>query len=260
MIAPAHFEHIALAVHLDDLFSWDRVLRCDLGGTAGLGGGQRRMGFQGGQVDYPEGGMLEVITWMEGSEKQSPNQRYVEKHGGRAALHHLTFLVEDFEASVEHAKAIGEEPMLGRVVPNWKEFFLRAPELLPKGVLIQVLKADKQAQRESGLTESWGPFLERYVDPLPASRILGAHLGCGDPRGAAHVFEALLGGKRKEAGPDSIEISWPGSSMSLRLTQSDDPAQSCIRVGPPEAGSLRERLQAPDRPERAAELLRDDPR
>ena len=259
MNAPAQFEHIALAVHLDDLLAWDRVLRSDLGGTRGLGGGERRMGFQGGQVDYPDGGMLELITWMEGSGKKSPNERYVERHGGRAALHHVTFLVDDFDASLELARAIGEEPMVGRVVPNWKEYFVRAPELLPKGLLIQVLKAAKRAQRESGLTERWEPFLQTHAEALPPSRIRGVHFSSGEPDAAARRFETLLGAERETSADGLIELRWPGSSMSVRIAPGDDPSQSFIRVDTSAGERLSENLAASDRPERAAELLRVEP-
>ena len=159
----AHFEHIAIAVHADDLAAWDRVLRSDLGGKALYGGIAAKIGFQGGQVGYPNDGMLELLTWLPGEEEKSAMKRYVDRSGRRAALHHVTFLVDDFDAAVARSRDLGLEPMLGRDHPTWREYYVREPNLRPKGFLIQVLYAHKDA--DSGLGPDWPPFQVKYDAP-----------------------------------------------------------------------------------------------
>ena len=71
MADDAFFEHIAIAVPPDDLRAWDAALRSDLGGTAALGGAEAGAGFQGGQITYPDGGMLELLSVNRGRNEQA---------------------------------------------------------------------------------------------------------------------------------------------------------------------------------------------
>jgi len=253
-VKPAFFEHIAIAVHVDELGAWDRVLRSDLGGEALTGGVVKKIGFQGGQVAYPDSGMLELLSWLPGTESKSAMKRYVDRHGGDATLHHVTFLVEDFDAAVERSRALGYEPMLGRNSDNWKEFYLREPALRPAGFLIQVLYADKEAlANQPGWSDAWEPFTAHHVDSLPPARVAGVQLGSADLDASARLFVDVLGARVEAEGAKARVLSWPDSTMRLWLVAGD---ASHVRVLPSgDAGSLTARLAAPDRPASAAVLL-----
>ncbi len=244
----AHFEHIAIAVHFDDLAAWDRVMRSDLGGEALHGGAARKIGFQGGQVGYPNDGMLELLSWLPGEEEKSAMKRYVDRSGARAALHHLTFLVDDFDAAVEHSRELGYEPMLGRDLPHWREFYVREPNLRPKGFLIQVLFANKNAN--PGWGRDWAPFQVRHADAKPAARIEGAVLESADLEASARPFVELLGADLEARGDERV-LSWPRSTMQLWLVPEGRAGHVRIRDA---AGGVA----ATDVPEEVRALLRPE--
>ncbi|MGH0030456.1 MAG: VOC family protein [Myxococcota bacterium] len=221
------FEHIALVVHLDDLVDWGAWLRGPLGGRAAMGGVEPRAGFQGGQVTYPDGGMLELITWTprEPDAKPSANERYLAKQGGaRAALHHLTFLVDDIDAAIAHCESVGYAPMVGRQGRNWSEFFVKEPALLPPGLLLQVLRADKDALAKQGWRTDWEPFTQPAL-PAPAVRIEGVHLACSDAAPARRVFTSLLG-----AEPEGDALRFGASSMRVWLHEGEAPSFGHVQL------------------------------
>ncbi|MDJ0869710.1 MAG: VOC family protein [Myxococcota bacterium] len=250
-LEPATFEHIALAVHVGDLARWDRLLRCHLGGTALLGGAAPKVGVQGGQIDYPDGGMLEILSWIEGREAKSAMKRYVDRCGSRAALHHLTFLVDDFDARVARARELGHEPMVGRELPHWREFFVRDSGLRPAGFLVQVLQADKDVVPD-GWGHDWPPFLAQHPDARPPATIAGVQLASTDPRRSAALFAELLGAETV-ASDTGVGLRWPGSTMGLRLVPGDSEDASWIEVAAAPA-SLAEICASG--PERAGALIR----
>jgi hypothetical protein len=248
---PAHFEHIALAVHVSDLPGWDRLLRRDLGGSALLGGSVPKIGFQGGQIGYPGGGMLEILSWVEGSEEKSAMKRYVDRSSGRAALHHVTFLVDDFDAHVARARELGHEPMLGRDLPNWREFYLRDADLRPAGFLVQVLQTDKDGV-PAGWGRDWPPFQVKHAQARPPATIGGVQLASAAPPRSAELFVELLGAEA-EASDTGATLRWPGSAMILRLVSSESGDESWIEVET-SSGTLAEALASA--PERAGALIR----
>lgn len=251
---PAFFEHIAIAVRAEDLAAWVRVLRADLGGDALTGGTVEKIGFQGGQVVYPDAGMLELVTWTEAAASQSAMKRYVDRHGGDAALHHLTFLVDDFDAAVERSRALGHEPMLGRNTRRWKEFYVRAPGLRPEGFLIQVLQADKESLlSQPGWGEDWAPFHVEPGDVHPPVRIAGARLASADLDASERLFVDLLGARAQIEGAGRV-LSWPASSMRLWLAPEGE-GRVRVRPSPDDPTPLAERLAAEGRPEAAARLI-----
>ena len=258
-VIPIEFEHIAIAFHVDDLLAWDRLLRAELGGEASLGGVVPANDFQGGQITYAGGGMLELLTWVGGADSKSAMQRYVEKQGGRGAVHHLTFLIGDFEEAVERCRALGYEPMIGRNGRNWREFFVRDPGLRPKGMLIQVLQANKQALiSESGWDADWEPFAAEYPEVRTPVRIAGIQLASVDPTASRRLFEELLAAEAEE-GTDGPVLRWPASSMRVRLVESADPADTFIEIhAPGDSGpaELTSSIGAGEHPESASGLLR----
>ena len=219
----ALFEHIAI-VHRPDAFgAWQRLLMEDLGGVRGLGGAEPALAFQGGQITYPDAGMLELLSWIEGP-KPGAMQRYLEKTGRPAALHHVTFVVEDIEAAQDHCKELDLEILGGRNRRHWKEFYLRAPFLRPKSMLIQVLRADKAAiQRETPEVKAWpgfDPALASHPQPV---RIVGLRVATDDVAEAERVFCGLLGAERT-TGSDvplcAARMAWSLKSIIERTSAS----------------------------------------
>lgn len=255
----ALFEHIAI-VHRPDAFgAWQRLLIEDLGGVRGLGGAEPALAFQGGQIIYPDAGMLELLSWIEGP-KPGAMQRYLEKTGEAAALHHVTFVVEDIEAAQDQCAELDLEILGGRDRRHWKEFYLRAPFLRPKGMLIQVLRTDKAAiQSETPEVKTWpgfDPALSSHPQPV---RIVGLRVATSDVAEAERVFCALLGAERT-TGSDlpAHTLAWSTSSMRLVLEPGAGAGDSFIEVAAPEQRreELQRRLLSADSAPNSAVLVR----
>ncbi len=258
-VIDALFEHIAI-VHRPDTFgAWQRLLIEDLGGVRGLGGAEPALAFRGGQITYPDAGMLELLTWIEGP-KPGAMQRYLEKTGQPAALHHITFVVENIEAAAARCDELDLEILGGRNRRHWKEFYLRAPFLRPNGMLIQVLRADKAAiQRETPEVKAWpgfDPALASHPEPVS---IVGLRVATDVVAEAEHVFCALLGAERI-TGSDlpGHTLVWSTSSMRLVLEPGAGAGDSFIEVAPPEERreELQRRLVSADSVPNGAQLLR----
>jgi len=244
-----HFEHIAIAVHEQDFAAWDRTLRGPLGGIEGMGGDADELGFRGVQIPYPCGGMLEIISWTQPRDPASPIVKYVERHGPRAALHHLTFLVDSIDEARDRCRELGHEFMQGRDNELWREIYLRAPFFEPPKMLIQLLEADKEA-----LVEKTGArFRSDLVDPnvqaaAAATRICGIRMACPDTAGAIELFCSLLG-----ASVNDCVLTWERSSMQLQLAPGASATDSYIVIDPPAGASP---LDGFDAPAEARDLLR----
>jgi catechol 2,3-dioxygenase-like lactoylglutathione lyase family enzyme len=244
------FEHIAIAVHGDDIAAWDRLLRGSLGGEAGMGGDAPGLGFRGGQVLFPDGGMLELISWQEPADEKNPVKRYVERYGPRAALHHLTFLVDDFDEAHELCEEADFEVMLGRYTEHWKELYLRAPFLGPDKMLIQLLETDKDAfKNDSGWDYDWDAFDRSIEAAAPPVKIVGVELATSDAAQAHRVFCELLGAQVDDSGT----IRWPDSSMTITLVDGGDVGDSHIVIDA--AKSVTGSLEAESSP--AGHLIRN---
>ena len=223
----AYFEHIAFAVHGEDIADWDRLLRANLGGEAGMGGDAEGLGFRGGQILYPCGGMLEVISWLLPADDANPVKRYVERYGPRAALHHLTFTVDNFDTARARCEELGYDVMPGRYHENWKELYLRAPFLEPSRMLIQILQTDKDAlKNDDGWDHDWDAFDRSIKAADPAATIVGVQLATNDLERAIHLFCELLGASPLDDGT----LGWPHSSMTVRLQPGGDAADSHVVV------------------------------
>ncbi len=223
------FEHIAIAVHEEDYPAWDRLLRFGLGGSEGMGGEAGALGFRGTQVPYSCGGMLELISWSLPMKPDSAIAQYVKRFGPRAALHHLTFLVDSIDAARDRCSELGYEFMQGRDQKHWKEIYLRAPFFEPPKMLIQLLEADKEKMRQAAgdavSVTRGGPDAGATG---PASRIVGARLACSDgdgARSAEKLFCDLL-----EATAQGDVLTWKNSSMQIELMPGAVSGDSCVAI------------------------------
>ncbi len=222
------FEHIAIAVHEEDYPAWDDLLRVGLGGTEGMSGDAGALGFRGVQVPYPCGGMLELISWSLPIETDNAIARYVERFGPRAALHHITFLVDSIDAARDRCRELGYEFMQGRDHKHWKEIFLRAPFFEPPKMLIQLLEADKEKMRQMARDAvSIAPGGGNADSSEPATRIVGARLACSDADDARKLFCDLL-----EATAWGDTVIWETSSMRIELIPGAVAVDSYVAIEP----------------------------
>ena len=97
--------------------------------------------------------------------------------------------------------------------------------LRPAGLLIQVLRADKDALAKQGWRRDWEPFTQQ-PEASPAVCIEGVQLACADAAAASRLFVALLG-----AESDGDTLGWPDSSMRVHLADETQPGFVRLRPG-----------------------------
>lgn len=126
----AHFDHAAVAgPSLRDLVTLYGDL---LGGRFFVGGDNPRVGYRALQLQFPNGGRLELMEPLRGS---TFFDRFFASGGSR--LHHVTFKVPDVGAAIDAMRAAGYTPT-GIFVDSdeWKEVFFHPKET--NGVLVQL--------------------------------------------------------------------------------------------------------------------------
>ena len=153
----AVFDHAAHAV--PSIRSALSLYRDLLGGTVVVGGINPWGGHLAVQLDYPNGGRIELL---EPVERDSSSVGNFLRRSPRGGLHHLTFKVDDLAAALEVVSGAGFAPF-GTMLeqPNWKETYLHPRQT--GGVLIQL------AQAEPGFPRLEQP-LEELLDQADAMR------------------------------------------------------------------------------------------
>lgn len=209
-------DHVALATR--DVRDALDVLVGELGGTVLFGG--HSIGFRPMQVrlgDAKEGMNIELLEPWD-VEKNDFLERFVARHG--AGPHHLTYKVDDLEATLERVRSAGYRPVnIDLSDPNWKEAFLHPREA--HGTVVQLAEAHGDwgtlAQQIARVREHgpnghprWWPeppppgeragFLRRVVIGTPS---LTATLG---------FFAGLLQGNEVAGGEGWLELAWPGGA------------------------------------------------
>jgi hypothetical protein len=123
--------------------------------------------------------------------------RFLQRSG--VGPHHMTFKVDDIEATLAELKDHGIDPVkVDLSHPGWREAFLHPS--LGIGTVIQLAQP-------GGKWEA-----EREPDPEPEGAVRAEFLGAeiaSDPRVAATVFGEVLGGTDAPVG-GGIAYSWPG--------------------------------------------------
>lgn len=127
----ARLDHVAVAAaRLRDLLPLYRDL---LGGRYLGGGDNPRVGYRACQFGFLEG-KIELMEPLAGS---SFLDSFLDRGGG---MHHVTFKVDDIEAAIAAARALGYAPTgIYLDDPSWREAFLHPREA--DGVLVQVAQA-----------------------------------------------------------------------------------------------------------------------
>ncbi len=207
-------DHVALATH--DVTPALDVFVGELGGLVLFGG--HSSGFRPMQVRLgdAETGMTVELLEPWGVDANDFLQRFLDRHG--EGPHHLTFKVDDLEATLERVGASGYRAVgVDLRDPEWKEAFLHPREA--HGTVVQLAEAHHEFPSRQELLAHvhehgpnghprWWPdppdpgnrrgFLRRVVIATPS---LAATLG---------FFAGLLGGREVAAGEGWVELGWPG--------------------------------------------------
>ncbi len=124
-------DHIAIAVwSIEEALVLFRDL---LGGEFLMGGDDEELGIRTVQLHLPPGVKIELLQPIR---DDSFLHRFLRRRG--PGVHHLTLIVSDLEAALEHFRARGLE-IAGTDLssPTWREAFLRPKSAF--GVLLQVV-------------------------------------------------------------------------------------------------------------------------
>lgn len=177
-----------------------------LGGTWAYGGDSP--GFWWGQLEYPAGPKIELLT-PTGGRDGAFLDRFLAARG--AGPHHFNFLVTDIGAALARIKASGVEPVgVNLASPGWREAFLHPRDAY--GIVIQVAQQDGSPPPSSPPRE-----LTEHGEP---SRFDLIEYHVSDLDGAVRLFRDVLEGRVDVAGAGTAELTWPGGRR-IRLTRED---------------------------------------
>lgn len=141
----ASFDHASVAApRIRDLLPLYRDL---LGGHFLFGGDNARVGFRWLQLSYRDDTKIELIEPLSGS---TLFDSFFRRTGG-GGLHHVTFKVDDIDATVRRLQEEGYRPHgLNLDDPSWLEVFLHPKET--GGTLIQLVHEAEPVVVPPGLT------------------------------------------------------------------------------------------------------------
>ncbi|MEX0665836.1 MAG: VOC family protein [Acidimicrobiia bacterium] len=237
-------DHIALATR--DAGEPLALFVGELGGTVLSGG--LAIGYRPMQVHLGSaaaGMKVELLEpWR--ADENDFLERFLTRHG--EGPHHLTFKVDDLEATLDRVSAAGLTPVgVDLSFPIWKEAFLQPREA--HGTVVQLAESsstEKTALEEYAAVErngiqlmgdKWWPdpptraaattFLRRVVMTSPSV-----------PE-ALEFFVGLLDGTQHAQGEGWVELAWPGGSH-IRLEQRADRPAGIERLEADGAGPPRE--------------------
>jgi methylmalonyl-CoA/ethylmalonyl-CoA epimerase len=192
------------------------VLVGELGAIVLFGGqsvGFRPMTMRLGNAD--EGMNLELLEPWD-VENNDFLERFVARHG--AGPHHLTYKVDDIEATLERARSAGYRPVnIDLSDPTWKEAFLHPREA--HGTVVQLAEAHGDwgtlAEQIARVREQ-GPHGHPrwWPDPPPPGERTGflrrVVIGTPSITAALGFFAGLLQGNEAAGGEGWLELAWPG--------------------------------------------------
>lgn len=194
-IKPPYLDHLALGVESWDQ-GWSAVVDM-LGGVWSMGGDAGE--FSPCQLTYRDGMRLELIA-----PSANPNgfmRRFLDEGGPRA--HHLTFHVQNLDATLTAVAALGIES-IGRAMLSdvWEEAFLH-PKQAGLGTLVQVIEVHR------GLEGAVSPIPGTFPSSAPEARSfawIGLSVDSIDHSDA--LLAGVLGGEILESGADWRMYSW----------------------------------------------------
>jgi catechol 2,3-dioxygenase-like lactoylglutathione lyase family enzyme len=219
-------DHVALATR--DVTPALDLFVGDLGGLVLFGG--HGPGFRPMQVRLGDADTGMTVELLEPWDVETNDflARFLDRSGD--GPHHLTFKVDDLEATLERVRASGYQPVgIDLSDPEWKEAFLHPREA--HGTVVQLAESHHEFPSRADLIAhvrehgpnghpKWWPdppqpgagrgFLRRVVIATPS---LTATLG---------FFAGILGGQEIAAGEGWVELTWPGDG---RVKLEDRPGQ-----------------------------------
>ncbi len=215
-----YLDHVAFATR--DAADPLRTLVGELGGTV-LNGGDA-VGFRSMQVFLGDdaGGMKVELLEPWAVEQSDFLERFLTRHGNGA--HHLTFKVDDLEASLERVREHGLTPVsVDLADPQWREAFL-----LPRdahGTVVQLADSNLAVGRPRdeyafavangfvGAPPWWPDPPPPAADRATLRRVV---VRTADLDDACALFGALLGGRPLgDGGGDRVELEWESGARVL---------------------------------------------
>lgn len=240
-------DHVALATL--DVTKPLATLVGDFGGTVLSGG--LAVGYRPMQVHLgtAESGMKVELLERWRADENDFLERFLTRHG--EGPHHLTFKVDDLEATLGRVEDFGLTPVgVDLSMDMWKEAFLQPRDA--HGTVVQLASssaAQKTALEEytqvrdhgMGYAEVWWPEPPPRTPEITAlRRIVMATPSVVD---ALHFFVGLLDGEQADAGEGWVELAWPGGGR-IRFEQRDDDPPGIDRLELEGAGPAREVIVA----------------
>jgi catechol 2,3-dioxygenase-like lactoylglutathione lyase family enzyme len=240
-----YLDHVALGTR--DASAVVRVLVADLGGALVSGG--RWSGFQSVQVHMGDGGSGMKVELLEpwGIEANDFLERFLTRHG--EGPHHLTFKVDDIEATLARVRGAGFTPVsVDLSNPGWMEAFLQPREA--HGTVVQLAQSDWPVHSplaEYDYALEHGPMEEpRWWEAPPPSAptdrratLRRVVLATPSLPSSSAFFSGLLGGTEVGGGEGWIELEWPGGGH-VRLEQRVDVGPGIDRLELDGPGPARE--------------------
>lgn len=239
-----HLDHVALATR--DARPALEQLVGDLGGQILSGG--HALGFRPMQVFLgdTDGGMkVELLEPWE-VEHNDFLDRFLARHGD--GPHHLTFKVDDLEATIDRVRTLGYTPIgIELSDPIWREAFLGPKEA--HGTVVQLAESSSplrspleeyRAARQHGPGGEpvWWP--EDLVRGATAARLRHVVLRTPTIDATTQFFTGVLDGTVAGGDDHGVSLTWPGGGC-IRLEADRDAAPGVDRlevVGPGPARTL----------------------
>lgn len=236
----AKLDHIAFGV--PDVAPVADLLAGHLGGRErGSGPG---IGFVFWQWEFAGGGTVEII--VPDGPPDGFLHRFIAARG--AGPHHVTFKVSDFHAALDHARALGYEPVgVDDRWPAWKEAFLHPKQA--QGIVVQLVEAHPELEPDVETADFVRP-------PFPVTRVapetvkvVGLLLSSRSEERALRQWQTLLGGSltRKR---DRLVFGWPESPLRIAVRVQPDADEGPLAL----EFSARRVLALPEGPHPALSL------
>ncbi len=144
---------------------------------------------------------------------------FLERFGAR--VHHVTLKVPDLLPAVDQVREAGYDVVdVSTKLDIWHEAFLRPSQV--GGIIVQLAWS---GMSDAQWLERMGSEAETVADD--AAELLGPTIFHPDLEACAQVWSVL--GGTVEAGATSIEVSWPGAPLTVRVEQSDHPIDPVLR-------------------------------
>lgn len=242
-------DHVALATR--DVRDALDVVVGELGAIVLFGGqsvGFRPMTMRLGDAD--EGMNLELLEPSD-VDKNDFLERFVARHG--AGPHHLTYKVDDLEATLERVRSAGYRPVnVDLSDPSWKEAFLHPREA--HGTVVQLAEAHSEwgtLAEQIARAREQGPYGHPrwWPDPSPPSGrtafLRRVVIGTPSLTATLGFFAGLLQGNEVAGGEGWFELEWSGGArVKLEHRPGQPPGIDRLEAAVVGESALGERLVA----------------